>query len=90
MHHTIAAPQISAAGVMTKPYLAPDGQSSNLVDKGSAQGLPAFAYDGSAPDIGAYEYGAITAARTGRENRGRSIIYYIYACIFMHVHKYNK
>lgn len=49
-------PLISKTGARPSPYYAPTA-GSPAIDKGVNVGLP---YAGSAPDIGAYEYGATT------------------------------
>ncbi|HEX5001145.1 MAG TPA: Ig-like domain-containing protein, partial [Bacteroidia bacterium] len=49
-------PQINASGNRPDPYYRPKA-GSPLIDKGINLGYP---YSGSAPDIGAYEYGSTT------------------------------
>jgi len=50
-----ANPGITGSGNRPAPYYVPNGPTSNLVDKGVNVGLP---FSGSAPDLGAYEYGS--------------------------------
>jgi len=52
-----ANPGINGSGNRPSPYYVPNGPSSNLVNAGINVGLP---YVGSAPDLGAFEYGGKT------------------------------
>jgi len=54
-------PEIIGSGSRWKNYYRPNGPNSNLVDRGTAVGLP---YLGVAPDIGTYEY-AVLAPPSG-------------------------
>lgn len=51
----VANPQFKATGQRWEDYYAPATSNSNLVDAGVDIGHP---YNGSSPDIGAYEYGS--------------------------------
>jgi gliding motility-associated-like protein len=56
LNNLLVDPLISKTGARPSPYYAPVA-GSPAIDKGVNVGLP---YSGSAPDIGAYEYGATT------------------------------
>ncbi len=49
-------PGLKLTGNKPAPYYEPAASSSAVVDAGTTAGLPAFAFQGNAPDIGAYEF----------------------------------
>ena len=55
--NTTMAPQFNGSGELPSPWYLPISASSNTVDAGTTSGLPPFSFQGSAPDIGAYEFG---------------------------------
>ncbi len=49
-------PGLKLTGNKPAPYYEPAASSSAVVDAGTTAGLPPFAFQGNAPDIGAYEF----------------------------------
>ncbi len=57
-------PELNYAGVRPDPYYRPEGANANVVDKGAVVG--AIAYQGAAPDIGAYELSDLSPPKSLR------------------------
>jgi len=56
-NNTAVAPQFKNSGSLPAPWYEAVGAAGNTVNSGTTAGLPSYPFQGSAPDIGAYEFG---------------------------------